>query len=105
MARPPAHRYSVASDQILRDEAAHVRFHVERLAILRARRHPLLLILTQTGYRLFFEATCAVVWIGHRSVFRRAGMERRDFRRAMRREVRCALRQMHPRMYPELHWP
>ena len=89
-------------DQILRDEAAHVRFHVERLAILRARRRPLLLALTHIGYRLFFEATCAVVWLGHRRVFCRAGMATRDFRQATRRKVQRALQQMHPRAYPEL---
>lgn len=84
--------------QILRDEAEHVRFHVERLAQLRARRRRTL-GLTQALYRQFFCAACLVVWHGNAAVFRKAGMDFRDFWTACMDQVRRAERLMDPRAY------
>lgn len=84
--------------QILRDEAAHVRFHVERLALLRARRRASLGP-THAVYRQFFRAATYVVWYTNAAVFRRAGLSFETYRQACEAEIAAALSQMDPRTY------
>lgn len=57
-------------DQIVRDEAAHVRFQAEQLGRLRARRGPAGYALTMLGQRVVFLGTCLVVYAGHRRALR-----------------------------------
>ncbi|MDB5349382.1 MAG: hypothetical protein JWN86_629 [Planctomycetota bacterium] len=89
----------VLCEQILNDEAEHVRFQAERLAILRSGRRPETLVILRLIHRLFFAATCLVVWRGHRRVFRRGGY---GFHRFLAESARClqvALHRMDPAHY------
>lgn len=60
--------------QILHDEEGHVAFHIDYLqrafgsASLPAR------VLIRAVWRVLYRATCVVVWLDHRSVFRAAGV-------------------------------
>lgn len=66
--------------QILRDEAAHVRFHAERLAQLQAERPAALRPLVRAAHRTLMAGTAGVVWLGaHRRVLRRGGLTFRAF--------------------------
>jgi hypothetical protein len=65
--------------EILRDEAAHLRYQAFMLSRLGAHRafwvdHPVSRV-----HRHFLLATCYVVWFEHREVFRAAGYSRRRF--------------------------
>ena len=60
-------------EQILRDEADHVRFQAEQLGRLRAERSPVGWRMTMAAQRLLFATTCAVVWIVHRPALRLGG--------------------------------
>jgi hypothetical protein len=82
--------------QLLRDEVAHVRFHCERLALLRAGRSPWLLRWTCRLQRWLMAGTCLVVGWAHRRALRAGGYTGRRFRQAMREKVRAAMRWMDP---------
>jgi hypothetical protein len=59
-------------NQILIDEAAHVRFQAERLALLRQNRWWVRLAFATFCERILFAGACVAVWRGHRPVFRAA---------------------------------
>ena len=60
-------------DQLLRDEIKHIRFHTERLALMRRGRPRWRLFLTRLGHRVFFGGTCLVAWWAHRKALRAGG--------------------------------
>ena len=60
------------SEQILEDEAAHLRFQASMLARLGARRSGAFEGLAFRIHRLFLLGTTCVVWRGHRKVFKAA---------------------------------
>jgi hypothetical protein len=55
--------------QILRDEAHHLRFQLDTLARLRQGRSPIGLLLTNLLQRILFSGTLLVVWWGNHHVF------------------------------------
>lgn len=61
-------------EQILADEARHVRFQSEQLAILRAGRNGLGRIVAMGLQRFLFLGTVPVVWLSHRRALRRGGL-------------------------------
>ena len=65
--------------RILRDEAAHVRFQAERIAMLRAGHAPSRVWLAQAGQRALFAGAVLVVWWGHRSALTRGGFPFRRY--------------------------
>ncbi|MEO0556670.1 MAG: ferritin-like domain-containing protein [Bacteroidota bacterium] len=66
--------------QILRDEAAHVRFHAERLAQIQASRSRLHRHAVRSAHRGLMLGTASAVWLGvHRHVLRRGGLTARAF--------------------------
>lgn len=83
---------------ILRDEVAHVRFQCERIALLQ--RRPLNRPETARPVRrvkrflhaCLYAGAAAVLWIGHRRVFRAAGLGVRSFFRRAWSEFRRARR-------------
>ncbi len=79
-------------DQILADEAAHVAFQSERLAILRAGRPAPLRLATRAVHAALFAAAAAVVWAGHRRALRAGGYGFARFWREGWREFRAAER-------------
>ena len=85
--------------RILADEAAHVRFQAERLAILRRHRGSTRLTLSLFLQRLLFALALAVVWRNHAGVLRRGGLRPFDFWRAGWRAFERAAEQMDPRRY------
>lgn len=60
--------------QILHDEAAHVEFHLERLAYIRARHPWLLCYVARCLHYVLFFCACAVVWSKHSQIFQHTGM-------------------------------
>ncbi len=85
--------------QILADEAAHVRFQSERLALLRRGQSWLTRALRTCCERVLFAAACLVVWHGHRSVFRAASVSFRSFWRRAHSAFRHSLVLRNPRWY------
>lgn len=68
-------------EQILRDEAMHVRFQSEHLARLRRGRSRWASRGAATLQALFFAVTCAVFWISHRQVLTAGGFSLQRFAR------------------------
>jgi hypothetical protein len=66
-------------DRILTDEAAHVRFQAERLAMLRAGRGRAAVALAVAAQRLLFTGATLVVWRGHRRALLRGGFSFRRY--------------------------
>lgn len=66
--------------RILEDEAAHLRFQASMLGRVSARQSPARQRATAKLHRRFMQATIALVWVEHRSVFEAAGYNFRRFR-------------------------
>lgn len=75
-------------EQILRDEAMHVRFQSERLWILRRGRGRIARDGAVALQGLLFFMTCVVFWISHRRMLRAGGFSLRRFARRARNEFR-----------------
>ncbi len=58
---------------ILIDEAPHIKFQQERLAIIFSTKKPLSKIVSFYGYRFFYFATTLLVWIAHNKTFKAGG--------------------------------
>lgn len=85
--------------QLLRDEMQHLRFHCERLALLRRQRWRCLIGLAFAMQRCFFAGTSLAVWFRHRRAFRAGGLGYFAYRRACRAEWRRIRRQSDPSFY------
>lgn len=85
--------------QILRDERQHVRFHAERLAILRRDRPAALRALSHVLDALLFVGAGVACWCGHRRVLRAGGLGLAGFWRRARQCFRLVCRQKDPRHY------
>ncbi|MBI2823661.1 MAG: ferritin-like domain-containing protein [Planctomycetia bacterium] len=84
-------------EQILRDEVEHVRFQAQRLALLRAGRPRILVLLGHAAHRAAFAGACLVVWWKHGRAMRAGGFGFRRYWREAWREMRQALVEMDPR--------
>ncbi|HEV7403077.1 MAG TPA: hypothetical protein VGO11_09135 [Chthoniobacteraceae bacterium] len=73
-------------EQILRDEVSHVAFQTEQLARLRARRGRSAHAITMAAQRLAYLGAVCVVWVSHRRVMQRAGMDATGWWKACWRE-------------------
>ena len=73
-------------DVVLRDEAQHVAFHVDRLAQTHARLLPFERALWALQFQLLFTAAARVAWLDHRHALATAGATRREFFREARLE-------------------
>ena len=58
---------------ILIDEAAHIRFQVQRLRIIFSAKPVMQKIISYQFYRLFYFSTILVVWMAHRKAFKAGG--------------------------------
>jgi hypothetical protein len=85
--------------RVLADEAAHVRFQAERLAMIRRARAAPSLLLRVALQRLLFAAALWVVWLNHRNVLRRGRLGPTDFWRAGWLAFERAADRMDPRRY------
>jgi len=85
--------------RVLADEAAHVRFQAERIALLRRTRSAPRLMLSMALQRLLFAAALGVVWRNHGPVLRRGNLGALGFWRAGWRAFEHAAERMDPRRY------
>jgi hypothetical protein len=83
-------------DQLLRDEVQHMRFHAERLAILRRDRARWRVRLAHGWHRLLFGGTCLLVWGKHRCALRAGGFGMGSFWRACWQQMNRVLGIMTP---------
>jgi hypothetical protein len=88
--------------QILADEAQHVRFQAERVAILRRGRSRMSLALRKYVHEGFLAGTCLVVWQRHRRAFLAGRYTFIRFWSHTWMEMREALLRMDPASYA---WP
>jgi len=72
---------------ILRDEARHVEFHLERLVADQQLWLPIERALWATQFQALFLAALEVAWIDHRHVLQKLGASRSEFVREARRET------------------
>jgi hypothetical protein len=84
-------------DQLLRDEVRHVRFHAERLGLLRRRRARWRVWLARGWHRVLFGGTSLVLWLKHRRALRAGGLNFWSFWKACRLEACRVLRLMEAR--------
>jgi hypothetical protein len=83
-------------EQLLRDEIKHIRFHVERLALLRQGRAPWRLFLGKLWHRILFGGTCLVVWWKHKHVLHAGGYGFCRYWDECWRQINAALRPIAP---------
>lgn len=83
-------------EQILQDEARHVAFQAERLAILRDGLPGWRRALRMTGQRVLFAGTLLVVWLDHARVVRAGGGDFRPYWRRCWAAFRRAAEKMDP---------
>ncbi len=69
-------------DQILDDEAFHIRFQTERINLLRTGQSAWRISLAENLQRILMRGTCRVVWRGHASVLQAGGYEYASFQTA-----------------------
>jgi hypothetical protein len=84
-------------DQLLRDEIKHIRFHVERLALLRRNRPRWKVLLAQSWHGILFGGTSLMVWHGHRRALRAGGYGFGRFWRECWQVLNASLRPIDPR--------
>ncbi len=83
-------------DQILDDEAKHVEFQTQRLAILRRGRPRVRRAASRVAQWVLTCGTCLVVWPRHRRVLRAGGLGLPAFAAALWRDTAIALRLADP---------
>jgi hypothetical protein len=87
--------------RILEDEAAHVEFQSERLAILRRKRRSWLVAAAVLTQRLLFAGSVAVVWCRHKSVLQSCNRSFLAYWRDCHREFGACLILMNPKRHAE----
>ncbi len=85
--------------QILRDEVAHIRFQIERLAVMHHKRKPWMLSATYFMQRILFTGVSLAVWIGHGQAFRAGGYTFRQYWKCAWRKMNSAWQRMRPENY------
>jgi len=89
---------------ILIDEAYHIHFQTERLAILFEHKTASVRILSTIVYPLFFFATATVVWLVNRRLFEAGGNPFSTYIRKMKCKYRKTLRKVtNAGAYPAVH--
>lgn len=87
--------------RILEDEASHLEFQSERLAILRHGRDPWRIAAAVAAQRLLFAGSVAVVWLRHGPVLLSANYSFPAYWRDCHREFRESLALMDPGHYAD----
>lgn len=86
----------VLCEQILKDEAEHIRFQCERLALLRLGRRVWAERFTRALQQGFFRGVCVAFWFSHWGVLRAGGYGWQRFWRRVRQEWAWASWMMQP---------
>jgi hypothetical protein len=79
-------------DKILDDEAYHVRFQSQRIALLSQGRPAWQNAVCEEFRRILMRGTCLVVWKGHRDVLRAGGHDWPSFHQACQSQLEATLR-------------
>lgn len=87
-------------NQILRDEVHHIRFQIERLAILHRQRGRRWLTVTLWIHRVLFTGVVLAVWVGHHRALKAGGFDFRRFWRSAWLRMGFAWLRMDPARYP-----
>jgi len=69
---------------ILIDEAPHITFQMERLAIIYSDKSRLVRLLSYHSYSIFYFATALVVWHAHKKLFRAGRVDFKKYLKKMR---------------------
>jgi len=80
---------------ILIDEAAHIKFQMQRLAIIFSGKTITQKIISYQFYRLFYFSTILVVWMAHRKAFRAGGNTFSRYLRKMNRKFQKTIFQLY----------
>ena len=68
---------------ILIDEAPHIRFQQQRLAVIFETKKPLVRSLSLFFYSIFYFATTLLIWLAHRQVFKAGGNSFKNYFKKM----------------------
>ncbi|MEN0054961.1 MAG: ferritin-like domain-containing protein [Mucilaginibacter sp.] len=68
---------------ILIDEAYHITFQTERLAMIFERKNPFSRSWRKPAYRCFFYASSTLVWFAHKTIFKAGGNTFETYKRKM----------------------
>lgn len=79
---------------ILIDEAYHITFQTERLAIIYEGKNNFSKAWRRIVYKYFFYATATLVWVAHRALFKAGGNSFDSYSRKMERKYARTLRKM-----------
>jgi len=87
-------------NQILHDEVHHIRFQIERLAVLHRKRGRRWLTATLWIHRVLFTGIVLAVWVGHRRALMAGGFSFGRFWRSAWLRMGFAWLRMDPTRYP-----
>ena len=76
-------------ERMVRDEAAHLRFHADRIVTAQLGWWRVRRALWAAQFRLLFAATLTAAWVDHRSALRAVGINRQLFITEARNEARA----------------
>ena len=79
---------------ILIDEAYHITFQTERLAIIYEGKNNFSKVWRRIVYKYFFYATATLVWVGHRKLFKAGGNNFDSYSRAMEHKYMRTLKKI-----------
>jgi hypothetical protein len=80
---------------ILIDEAAHIKFQMQRLEIIFSTKTTMQKIVGYQFYRLFYFSTIVVVWMAHRKAFSAGGNSFTKYLRKMNRKFQKTIFQLY----------
>lgn len=92
---------SICKD-ILKDEAHHIKFQNERLALIFERKGFYKKALSLLFYSVLFFGTIHLVWLGHRKVFKAGGVDFSAFMRSMYFKFFSSMKFLHSTSKPRL---
>ncbi len=81
-------------DDILIDEAYHIIFQTERIAIINIGKSPFSKAWRKSAYKYFFRATSLLVWFGHSKLFKAGGVSFESYNEQMDYKYQRTLRKI-----------
>lgn len=94
----------ICSD-ILIDEAYHIRFQQERMAMINQNRSFTIKRVSEITYYLFGYMISRIIWLAHGKAFKAGGVNRRTFLNRMDRKLQAAFSFASPRALPLTELP
>lgn len=85
---------------ILIDEAAHITFQIERLALIYRQKNAVMRLITYYFYTCFYYATTLVVWFAHKRLFTAGHLSFSQYWFKMKYKFRKTIRKLKPEQAP-----